>query len=258
MATQRCHVRDHVTYCDAVADQIAAMADGVRGADFTARVPTCPDWSLADLVEHTGAVHRWVTSMVDGLATRRGRFADLLLDLPTSPAGWPDWLLTGGVALDASLRAADPDAAMWAWGEDQHVRFWSRRMLHETAVHRGDAELARGAVPAMDATVAVDGIDELLDNLPTAVYFAPRVAELTGTGQRIGLRATDRRVTWTIHLGETGYTWDHDDADADVLVGAAAADLLQLMWGRHALDDPRLNVDGDAALMADWLTKSAL
>jgi hypothetical protein len=32
---------------------------------------------------------------------------------------------------------------MWAWGPDKHARFWSRRMLHETAVHRvtGDPTL---------------------------------------------------------------------------------------------------------------------
>ena len=30
---------------------------------------------------------------------------------------------------------------MWAWGPDKHARFWPRRLLHETAVHRGDAYL---------------------------------------------------------------------------------------------------------------------
>ena len=39
------------------------MAD-LAGGDLQAAVPTCPDWTLADLVEHTGFVHRWQTAAV--------------------------------------------------------------------------------------------------------------------------------------------------------------------------------------------------
>ena len=36
------------------------MAEVARG-DLEAPVPTCPEWTLKDLVEHTGQVHRWQT-----------------------------------------------------------------------------------------------------------------------------------------------------------------------------------------------------
>ncbi|MFJ6752135.1 maleylpyruvate isomerase N-terminal domain-containing protein [Streptomyces sp. NPDC091266] len=49
-----------------------------------------------------------------------------------------------------TFRAVDPDAPMWAWGADQHARFWVRRMLFETLVHRTGAETAVGIRPTVD------------------------------------------------------------------------------------------------------------
>ena len=60
---------------------------------------------------------------------------------------------------------ADPGSSMWAWGADQHARFWSRRQLHETLVHRCDLELAQSGRPSVPAHLAADTIDEFLDNL---------------------------------------------------------------------------------------------
>ena len=185
-------------------------------------MPSCPDWTVADLLEHTGAVHRWVTEMVGRLAAQRLLRADLDLGLPDEPAGLAAWLGAGAGPLVATLRAGDPDAPMWAWGADRHVRFWSRRMLHETTVHRVDGELAAGTDPTVDAAVAVDGIDELLENLACAAYFRPDVRELRGDGERLALRATDTGDAWSIVLDADGYRWDHSVGDATVEVVAPA------------------------------------
>ncbi|KJY16262.1 hypothetical protein VR46_45300, partial [Streptomyces sp. NRRL S-444] len=93
-----------------------------------------------------------------------------------------DWLAESAAEAAEVFAAIDLDAPMWAWGVDQHARFWVRRMLFETLVHRADAELALGIDPHIDRVLAVDGIDEFLTNLPFASSFAP------GTGQ---LRAPD-------------------------------------------------------------------
>jgi hypothetical protein len=45
----------HDRYCDEGADQAHRSAAVVTsGADLTATVPTCPEWSLEDLVRHLG------------------------------------------------------------------------------------------------------------------------------------------------------------------------------------------------------------
>lgn len=244
-------------YCDALEPEIARMADAVRGADLTTRVPTCPDWSLADLVEHAGIVQRWAAEMVRQLSPERLDRERMDVPVP-EPAARPDWLAAGAAEVVAAFRAADPDAAMWAWGADQHARFWPRRMLHETTVHRADAELALGRDPVIPAEVAIDGIDELLDNLPHAVAFRPHVQELRGDGETIHLHATGAGGEWTIRLEPEGFSVEHDHAKGTVAVRGAATDLLLLLYGRRAPSDDRFECFGDDALLNRWLEHSAL
>ena len=44
----------------------ARLADVTSSTDPAARVPTCPEWQLRDLVRHVGGVHRWATGFVVG------------------------------------------------------------------------------------------------------------------------------------------------------------------------------------------------
>lgn len=80
---------------------------------------------------------------------------------------------------------------MWAWGEDQHARFWARRMLFETLVHRVDAERAVGGESGIAPALAADGVDEFLVNLPYAGIFAPAVSKLNGSGETLAFQCTD-------------------------------------------------------------------
>jgi len=248
-------------YADAACAEIERMAASVRANTLQARVPSCPDWNVRDLVEHTGRVHRWAARMVRDTAAERldPRSFDLGLPADDSNArAYGDWLAAGGDELRDAFASTDPDAPMWAWGADQHARFWSRRMLHETAVHRVDAELARGIEPAVDGAIAADGIDELLENLPTAAYFRPRVAELRGAGETIALRSTDRDDRWLIRLGTDGFACERAAGDATVSITGSTEDLLLMMYARRARTDPRLSVEGDAQLLARWLERSEL
>ena len=53
--------------------QIESGADGLadllhsRGADL--HIPTCPEWSLRQLVTHVGRAHRWAAQIVATRAT---------------------------------------------------------------------------------------------------------------------------------------------------------------------------------------------
>ncbi len=233
------------------------MADVVRGADLAAPVPTCPGWSLADLAEHTGIIHRWAAEMVRRLSPERLDRERMDVPVP-EPAARPDWLTDGGAHVVAAFRAADPAAPMWAWGADQHARFWPRRMLHETTVHRADAELALGRDAVISADVAVDGIDELLENLPYAARFRPHVKELRGAGESLHFHCTDTDGEWIIRLDADGFTYEREHAKGTVAVRGPAADLLLLLYGRRPPDDPRVERFGDEALLDWWVEHSAL
>src|SRR3954454_4414938 len=140
-----CHTSDRDHYCELLAAEIDALAALTATADPARPVPTCPDWNVRELVEHIGTIHRWAAHMVAARSPERVSPRKLDLGIPESPDGLPGWIEAGGEILLGALRAAEPDDEMWAWGADKHVRFWPRRMVHETAVHRADLAIATGA-----------------------------------------------------------------------------------------------------------------
>jgi Mycothiol maleylpyruvate isomerase N-terminal domain. len=187
----------------------------------------------------------------------------MVFDRPTGPDDLGPWLESGGAALVAVLRTADADDAMWAWGPQQSVRFWSRRQLHETAIHRVDLAQA-GSVPAqLEPVVAHDSILELVDFLPHAVVFLPEVEQLRGNGETIGLRATDLAGVGTITLTPDGFTFARaadaptvEDADA-ALVGPVS-ELALVISRRRELDSARVELRGRRDLVEHWIAHSAL
>lgn len=253
-----CHGWEQARYADMAGAEIARFAEAVRGADPSTAVPTCPGWTIAELVKHIGGIHRWAERMVREHAQQRLSWRALELSLPADPAAYPAWLAAGAEPLVATLTSADPDAAMWAWGADKHARFWPRRMLHETTVHRADAELALGREPAIDVAAALDEVDEFLDNLPHAASFAPNVAKLRGDGETLRFECTDADVGWLIRLEPDGFTWRHGSGEANVTVHGAAADLVLLTYGRLEPADGRFEVAGDGAVLASWFENSAI
>jgi uncharacterized protein (TIGR03083 family) len=242
----------HQRCCDLASAEIARLAAVVRGADPATPVPTCGRWTMADLVQHIAHIHRWAAGMVAERSRTRHSRRKADLPLPADPATWSDWLAEAELLLVPVLRAADPETRMWAWGPDKHVRFWSRRMVHETAVHRVDAELALGIAPRVDPAVAVDGVEEFLENLP-------RSGSLRGDGERLRLLATDRPDRWTIVRRPAGFDWTRGEpADGppgtagSVTVRASTAELYLLLWGRWPYTDARFEVTGDRSLLAHW------
>jgi uncharacterized protein (TIGR03083 family) len=155
-----------------VAEHIAALRiEGQRlsaaaaSAGLDAKVPSCPDWVVRDLVRHQGGVHRWATGVVTGPRTE-----PWIVDLDEVVGYWPpdtellEWFDQGCGALADALSRADPGLECWTFlAAPSPLAMWARRQAHETAVHRVDAELASGGpITPFSAPFAADGIDELL------------------------------------------------------------------------------------------------
>ena len=47
------------------------LAAAAEEAGTEAKVPTCPEWQVRDLLRHTGAVHRWAAAYVAEQLTER-------------------------------------------------------------------------------------------------------------------------------------------------------------------------------------------
>jgi uncharacterized protein (TIGR03083 family) len=248
-------VVDHLRHCDGLEAEIARFAEVLGRSDTGRPVASCPGWSVLDLAGHLGGVHRWAEYLVAHRAPRRIPPAELPAD--RGPVD-PGWIRSGGDRLLATLRRTDPDLPMWAWGPDQHVRWWSRRQHHETVIHRIDLELAVGLPPRLDDRVAADGIDEFLGNLPAAAVFSPRIDQLGDTAGRLAFadRRTGRR--WVVESGPSGAGLVHGDRSADGELTADGLDLLLALYRRRPIGETEHVVEGDDALLRWWLEHSAL
>lgn len=245
---------EHREYLDGLHTQITGMAADLQGKDPSTTVSTCPDWDLAELIRHTGRVHRWVTEIARTRSLEYVNWKKLELGLPEDPSGLSAWLAAGADPLIEVLSAADPATPLWSFAPDASVGWWTRRQLHETTVHRTDGQLTVGESPEIPAAVALDGVEELLGVMFPAVGSAKRAAELGRAGDSVHLHATDAPGEWTITLTEDGFNWDRGHSKATVAVRGAAEDLYLLMWNRRRLADAeRFETFGDAALMDAWL-----
>jgi uncharacterized protein (TIGR03083 family) len=226
----------------------AALVEAARlGLD--APVPSCPAWAVADLVEHTGRVHRSVTRRVRERDSERRPAADIPLPPRDELAAWFE---EGAAALARALEAAEPETPVWNWSVTPHLgSFWWRRMAQETAVHRWDGQAAHGIQQPITPDVAADGVDEFFD-----VFLLTDLAEKPDAtlGGTISLVCTDRPERWLVTVKDgtltvrRGQPTAPDDAPL-MTVSASASDLLLLLWRRVLADAPEIATGGDATLL---------
>jgi uncharacterized protein (TIGR03083 family) len=166
------------------------------------------------------------------------------------------WLREGGRALVEALRSADPDDEMWAWGTDQHVRFWSRRQLHETFVHRLDLELASGATSYIDLAVASDAIDEFLANMKADRDISPRARD-GRDAELFRIRSTAPAGYWSVRLSSDGYDFVDSVEEPDAELSGTSDEVLMVVLRRRALAGSEVTVSGDSSLAEYWLAQTA-
>jgi uncharacterized protein (TIGR03083 family) len=201
-------------------------------------------------------MHRWATAIVETEAAARVPFPEA--DSPWESAdGLAQWLVSGAAPLLVALRSAGPLTAVWSWGPGRTSGWWARRMLHETVIHRADAELALGPEAFIDPVVAADGIDEFLFNLPSARRPYPHLASLP-TGASLHLHATDTDGEWLIRFTDSGIAWERGHAKATAAVRGPVTSLLLFTCGRRLAGDPRLSVFGDESVPVLWQEKTSL
>lgn len=242
-------------YLDELVLHAAAFADAVRAAGQGAPVPSCPDWTVRDLAEHLGAVHRWAAGTVRAGDTKLQRRRPGDSPIPASEDEVSTWLLEGAALVAEAVREVGEDAVVGGFGGPVTASFWARRQCHETLVHRGDAELAAGLAPwsGVAPAIAADAVDEYLEMV---VLGAARRPELRGEGETLHLHATDPDLgeagEWVITRSPDGPVVEHGHVKADAAARGPAAGLLGVVMNRQNPEDAGVDVLGAGELLAHW------
>ncbi|WP_395726137.1 maleylpyruvate isomerase family mycothiol-dependent enzyme [Nakamurella sp.] len=225
---------DLLATLDTEAARLALEADRVLPSD---PVPTCPGWTVRDLVTHIGGVHRWAAAIVTQRRTAPTDDVDEFFEAPDDDDGLLPWFVDGSSTLIRTLRAAPDDLSAFVFLKNAPPAktFWTRRQAHETTIHRVDAQSTRlGRMPTtaeagIPTPLAVDGLDELLTG------FVPRRSSRLRTDEpfRTVVAATDAPAAWTVSVSADPpvVVEGEDPAAHSRLTGTAAALYLGL-WNR--------------------------
>ncbi|MGW2029924.1 maleylpyruvate isomerase family mycothiol-dependent enzyme [Streptomyces argyrophylli] len=258
----------HDRYCDEIAQQVEQLRAVVTsGADLSATVPTCPDWSLEDLVRHMGGALRWVDALVRARAQENIPWEKVPLGAGPRERGdavaLDRWLADTGELVVGALREAGPHTKVWAWSGVLNAGFWARRMTCEITVHRADATLAAGLPYEVAPDIAADALDEWLQLVEWVQGNTPREAarDLRGPRRSIHLHATDTDpaldAEWLVELGEEGMSWRRGHEKATVALRGPLTEVLLAFYRRLPPDTTGLEVLGDREVLEFWLERTS-
>ena len=248
-------------YLEEITQHTKGFSDAVRAAGHDAPVPSCPDWTVRDLADHLGGVHRWCTVTVGNPGTKLQRRGATIPPMPDDEAEVSPWLLEGAAALVQAIRDAGEDTLVGGFGGPVPVSFWARRQCHETLVHRADAELAAGVLPLVDVDpmIAADAVDE---HLAMVALGAKRRPDLHADGATLHLHATDEGLgeagEWVVTLGADGPTIEHAHRKSDTAVRGPARALLTVLTNRESPEVAGVDVLGTPDLLTLWREHGAV
>lgn len=213
---------DNIELISQFAERIASL---VTPENESIKVPSCPEWSLLDLVLHLGEVHEfWAAN---------ARAANV--DQPwrgerSNPRGSGDeiaWCRRQTADLVSALNSYSAESPCWTWwAEPRTVGAVERHQVQEAAIHCWDAENAIGTPGPISLDVARDGIAEYLH----VHRFGIEDLDIKG----IKFQEIDSENVWYIN----------PDRAVESTVTASASDLVLFLHGRLGLK--HVKIEGDS------------
>lgn len=240
---------DSAFLLEALRTEAAALRAAAAAGDPTADVPTCPGWTLEDLLRHLVRVFDRIAGRTTGTAATSGA-SDVGVQDELSGAAVFEAYDAGLERLTAMLANLDQDTEVASgWAGSRPGWFWQRRAAVEMAIHRWDAQAASGTTTPIGARLASYGVDEVFDALlPAGRRAGPD--DLEGV---VRLAATDAGTRWVVRIRGAAFSLLDTNTMLDPGPGAQAAadgsasDLLLALWGRIPIS--ALKVTGNANLV---------
>lgn len=245
-------VSDYIGFVVSEGDRFATAAEN---GDLSVDVPPCEGWDMRELVRHLGLIHLWAAAIVetgDPAHFEVSDLPDLTDQWPELAASYPDdadlvnWYrmtLANLVRVFESVPAYHECPTFLP--APTPLTMWTRRQASEIAIHRYDAEIARGVVGDFETAFATDMLDELLSG------FAPRPRPLDIGGDKIiHVHAQDSDEHWYLTLGPETTESSRTGERADLTLTGSASDLYLLLWNRTS--DSTVSMSGETDLMDLW------
>jgi uncharacterized protein (TIGR03083 family) len=234
---------DKSRFTDCLAEDYALLRDAAASVDLDVPVPSCPGWTMSNLVQHVAEVYLHKATVM-----RTGEWPE-----PWPPAGLaaePRLALLGRAygALTAEFAVRDLTESAPTWYDpEETVGFWLRRMAQETVIHRIDAELAAGLPSArVPDDLALDGTDEVLTRFLGYFSLEGEVSHLSGADGAAAIVVSSGGRRWTVRpspSAEVTPVAEGTDDDPRAIVSAAPDPMLRWLWGRGG--DDLVTVAGD-------------
>jgi uncharacterized protein (TIGR03083 family) len=239
-------------------EETKAFGDLIRASDPTTPVPTCPGWTLNQLLKHVGRGNRWSAQII---AERRAEPLDPREVRDGKPPEDRDsashWLHQGAQAVLDAVDRVGPETRVWTFLGPKPAGWWVRRRVHEATVHRADAALAVGAEFILPPELAADAISEWIERV--VIESDPHNPPVE-RGTALHLHATDDGLgptgEWTITHDEDGVNWSHDHFKGEAALRGKAADLLLAVVRRRTAEEAGVEVLGDRAVWDGWLERT--
>ena len=252
----------------AIVEHTRRLAESAAAAGPDAAVPTTPEWTVKDLVEHVGQTQHWVAEMIERRIMDPTQLPTDSAVLPADPREWPAWLSESARRVASAFSDDALVAPVFNAAGDERTggQFWLSSSVNEAVVHGFDAANAAGRPDDVDADIADALISNHLKMLtsPTWEMQRPESAHaIRGTGQTLQWLATDTADdagAWFVERRPDGATWHPGTQHADVTVTGPAGLLLLTLTRRRPLTDREatsISVDGDAGLVRHWLDNTA-
>jgi uncharacterized protein (TIGR03083 family) len=249
-----------VDYAVALLEQNRVFGELIRSGEPSTPIPTCPGWSLKQLMLHVGRGDRWAAQII---ADRVDGYLDPRTVENGKPPPDPDeaiaWLHGGARLLIDAIDDVGVETPVWTFLGPRPAYWWARRRLHEATVHRADGALALGLDYPLAPELAVDGIGEWLEGVASRAGRDDTPIPLQD-GQTVALCATDPGVgvagQWTIRADAGRISWSHGAENGAVVLRGGAVDLLLALVRRVRLEDTDIEVSGDAWIWQNWLERT--
>ncbi|WP_179199240.1 maleylpyruvate isomerase family mycothiol-dependent enzyme [Streptomyces viridochromogenes] len=215
------------------------------------RVPTCPEWTLFDLVQHLGGGDRFWAAVVEAGPTDAPPAEAVALRAavaaPREREALLAWLAESTRLLLSALEEAGPDHGCWTWWRasrsPQTAGGVARHRVQETAVHTYDVQVTQGTPRPLPDEVTLDGVDEFLSTCiatPAAWPHKPATIDFHAT----------EGPSWRLTLDADGARATRLSADVetpDLSVTGTAGELILCFYDR--IPAASLRLDGDAGLL---------